>query len=372
MTGRLLSPRRIAGVAVVAALLAAGAVAAGLTGSPAAPGVTGRPGPAAKHRRPQVVQQGPRALAGLRLMTEAAAACRSVAYYGVQVAVWWGRGGATASVVQVWHRPGSAALAQAAATESGSAASGAGMSQDAAGIIGVSQRQLTLMRANYVISYSGPGTADDRPAQVVEAWRADGSLAARFWLDSGTKLPLRRELFDSRARMISEDAFISLHVGENQLAGMPPATASSWAGELHQGRLTALRSAGWPVPRALPGGLSLVAASQAPTRSGPVIDLSYSDGLSVISLFLQRGELPRNLAGWRPVEMQGRDVYASGSGDQSIAWSAHGFVYTMIADAPDATVDAVVDRLPHDPDTDFWGRMERGFRRLASWANPFG
>ena len=372
MTGRLLSPWRIASAAVVVGLLAAGAVTAGLAGSKAAPGVTGRAGQAARQRRPQVVQQGASARAGLRLMAEAAAACKTVAYYGVQVAIRWGRGGTSASVVQIWHRPGSTALAQAASTESGSPASALGTPQDAAGIIGLSPQLLSLMRTNYVISYSGAGTADDRPAQVVEVWRADGSLAARFWLDASTKLPLRRELFDSSARMTSEDAFISLHVGESRLAGMPPASARAWAGELRRGSLAALRSAGWPVPRALPGGLSLFSASRASTPAGTVVDLSYSDGLSVISLFLQRGQLPRSLAGWKPEEMQGRDVYASDSDDQSITWSAHGFVYTMIADAPDATVAAAVSRLPHDPDTDFWQRMERGFRRLASWANPFG
>ena len=46
-------------------------------------------------------------------------------------------------------------------------------------------------------------------------------------------------------------------------------------------------------------------------------------------------------------------------------------VYTVIADAPAQTVDAVVGVLPHDAPPGFWKRMSRGLSRLASWANPF-
>jgi sigma-E factor negative regulatory protein RseB len=46
-------------------------------------------------------------------------------------------------------------------------------------------------------------------------------------------------------------------------------------------------------------------------------------------------------------------------------------VYTLIADAPASTVSEVVAGLPHQDQPGFWVRMARGFRRLASWANPF-
>jgi hypothetical protein len=46
-------------------------------------------------------------------------------------------------------------------------------------------------------------------------------------------------------------------------------------------------------------------------------------------------------------------------------------VYTVMADAPVQTVDAVVGVLPHDTPPGFWKRMSRGFVRLASWVNPF-
>jgi sigma-E factor negative regulatory protein RseB len=46
-------------------------------------------------------------------------------------------------------------------------------------------------------------------------------------------------------------------------------------------------------------------------------------------------------------------------------------VYTLMADAPAQTVEAVVGVLPHDGPAGFWKRMSRGLVRLASWANPF-
>jgi len=108
-----------------------------------------------------------------------------------------------------------------------------------------------------------------------------------------------------------------------------------------------------------------------PHRGRPVIDLDYSDGLSLVSVFLQRGELPRALPGWQEITLRGSAVYSTDPDSRSLAWSARGFVYTVIAEAPAATVDQVVDSLPHDARPGFWGRIAKGMRRLASWANPF-
>ena len=54
-----------------------------------------------------------------------------------------------------------------------------------------------------------------------------------------------------------------------------------------------------------------------------------------------------------------------------LTWAGRGMVYTVMADAPPQTVDAVVGALPHDGPAGFWKRMSRGLDRLASWVNPF-
>jgi sigma-E factor negative regulatory protein RseB len=112
-------------------------------------------------------------------------------------------------------------------------------------------------------------------------------------------------------------------------------------------------------------------ASRSVTASGAVVELAYSDGLSVVSLFVQRGHLPAELSGWSEVALRGQRVYAADPDDRSVAWSAGGFVYTLIADAPAQTVDQVVAALPHGTTPGLLDRVIRGLRRLMSWVDPF-
>ena len=102
-----------------------------------------------------------------------------------------------------------------------------------------------------------------------------------------------------------------------------------------------------------------------------MLDLGYSDGLSVVSVFEQRGNLAAKLAGWRRTTVDGHVVFVAEPDQRSMTWSSRGMVYTVMADAPAQTVDAVVGVLPHDRPPGFWKRMSRGMVRLASWVNPF-
>lgn len=316
---------------------------------------------------------------GLLLMSQAAAASQQIPYHGVQIVVWWGQDGTTASFVQVWHRTDSTALTEAPAAAapatmgvpSAAGQPSGGSLPDAGGILDVSPQMLALMEANYQIGYSGRGTADSRSADIVELRRRDGSLAATFWLDSATKLPLRREIYTDGARMVSVDAFVDLQIGRHGIGSMPTAGAQPWGSQLDLVKLTALRAGGWPVPGSLAGNLALYRASETTAQAGQVLDLCYSDGLSVVSLFLQRGQLPQAMTGWRRITVRGHSVFSNGPDDRSLAWSAGGFVFTVIADAAPATVGRVIAGLPHQSQAGFWNRMDRGFRRIASWANPF-
>ncbi len=228
---------------------------------------------------------------------------------------------------------------------------------------------------------------------MVEAWRADGSIAARFWLDDATKLPLEREVFDTATHVIGQDVFIDVSFtapggvvppGDSRAPGAAPqraaaASASAWVSADPQGpwtdpfsrrQLLALRDGGWQVPAELPGGLSLFTGAKTQADTGAVLDLGYSDGLSMVSVFEQRGKLPARLAGWRKTKTGGHVVFALPD-RRTLTWAGHGMVFTMVADAPSQTVDAVAGALPHDGPTGFWKRMSRGLVRVASWVNPF-
>ena len=208
-----------------------------------------------------------------------------------------------------------------------------------------------------------------RPAEPTAAW------PRRFWLDDATKLPLEREVYDTAAHVISRDVFINVRFAKPGSA--PAGTGASadpqgpWTDPFSQAQLLALRARGWLVPAQLPGGLSLFTGAETEASTGTVLDLGYSDGLSVISVFEQRGQLPASLAGWRKTTVAGHPIFVAEPDQRSLTWSGRGMVYTVVADAPTQTVDAVVGALPHDKPPGFWKRMTRGMVRLASWVNPF-
>ncbi len=229
---------------------------------------------------------------------------------------------------------------------------------------------LALMRQNYVITYVGPGSADGRRAQVIAVRRRGGGLAARYWLDDATGLPLRRQLFDTRARLFSDDAFTALSLGPGQPAPAGP-------GRPAVGRPAQRGRAGRPA------GQRLAAAPGHRRRHGPVPGHpdGHQDrpghravlfrrpvgGVGVPAAGPASGP-DAGLAGdLRPA---GGELYALDPDDQSLAWSAGGYVVTIISDAPAAAVDRTVTSLPHASPPDFWDRIGRGIRRIASWADP--
>ncbi|MGN6676703.1 MAG: sigma-E factor regulatory protein RseB domain-containing protein [Streptosporangiaceae bacterium] len=327
----------------------------------------------------------PQVRRGLLLMNDAAAACKMVSYRGVQIVAWTSGSASSSYLIDVWHRSGQPELAATDGDADDSrGARGIPAGAGAVGVLNISSAMLSLLRANYVVEYAGDGSSSDRPARIVAVRRHDGTLAAQYWLDRDTGLPLRREMFDESGRRVSEGAFIDLEVGLSGVGVVPPTQGQAWqsyisprqspGSRVTASRIRALRAEGWPVPRTLAGNMRLASVSKAATRSGTVLDASYSDGLSVVSLFIQRGELEGALPGWHHVAVRGLPVYSTRSGDldeQGLAWSAGGFVYTVIADAPPQAVSRVIIQLPHERDVGFWDRVRRGIGRIGSWFDPF-
>ena len=299
-------------------------------------------------------------------------------YQGEEVVTRWSQGsGQSVLVSDVWHVSGGQTVTQTLDAGASSSSQPYLSSDDDGrapeGALGVTVQLVQLLETHYVVAYAGAGSAGDRTAEIVEARRADGSLAARFWLDDATKLPLEREVFDTAAHVISRDLFINVRFAKQEAA---PASAPAdqqglWTDPFSQAQLLSLRARGWLVPAQLPGGLSLYTGAETEASAGTVLDLGYSDGLSVISVFEQRGHLPASLAGWRKTTVAGHAIFVAEPDQRSLTWSGRGMVYTVVADAPTQTVDAVVGALPHDKPPGFWKRMTRGLVRLASWVNPF-
>ncbi|HUZ53570.1 MAG TPA: sigma-E factor regulatory protein RseB domain-containing protein [Streptosporangiaceae bacterium] len=385
----------VAGLALgtlAALIMIAGAVAdAGKRPGSATPAAMRRAGEAQRSVTPPSAAD-PQVHRGLVLMAAAVTACRTVSYRGVQIVAWSSPEGSSSYLLDVWHRSGEPELAEgdgdvddpgSPAETPGSAAGSGG----AVGVLSISEGMLDLLRVNYVIEYAGPGSSSNRPAQIVAVRRHDGTLAARYWLDRQTGLPLRREMFDQSGHRISEGAFIDLELGENGMGLAPPVQGQAWSTyvPLSQrmapksrptaARLTALHADGWPVPSRLAGNMVLAGVTRTAAPSGPVVDASYSDGLSVVSVFMQHGELSGTLPGWHEERVGGLPVYSTVPGqlaEEGLAWSAHGVVFTVIADAPPEAVTEVVAQLPHERHAGFWTRVVRGLKRIGSWFDPFG
>src|SRR5215475_10151764 len=194
-----------------------------------------------------------------------------MAYAGVEVLGAWRGPGAEASVVNVWHAPGGVMRAQALAAApdlSGAAprivppfSSLGGQALVGNLMLGMSPRLAALLSANYRVATVGWGQVAGRPARVVTATRRNGKLAAKFWLDRATTLPLRQQTFDARGAMMSEAMFTRLTVGPGAAAKPASAAPRQWA----TASLPRLQAQGWPLPGQLPGHLMLLGARQDST-----------------------------------------------------------------------------------------------------------
>lgn len=320
--------------------------------------------------------------AALKLLRRSAEAARTCPYTGVQFVSAWSGAGTSTSLVDVAHRPGHGTTMRV--RDTGSDPSGGAYTLDdpsqeaapAGGLSGPTDEQLSLLTRNYTVHPADdtgePTSVGGRAADVVEVRRADGTAAARFWIDRSEHLLLRREILDPAGHLVQTSAFVSVDFQHDDLDRSAAAAKPPWGDRLGTPQVAALRRSGWPVPRSLPGGLSLYAARRAGAASAPVLHLGYSDGLSVVSLFVQRGRLDdARLPGWRRVERNRGVLYVSGTVQQRLMWAAGGYVYTVIADAPSDATARVVAALPHESRPGFWARIGHGLSRVLSWVNPF-
>lgn len=307
------------------------------------------------------------------LLDRAAAAPAITPYHGTAFVAAWTSGGSSSEVVTVDHVPGRGTTVRSAGTAAAPARS---LTVQTSGAPSLGEGAVGVLARHYSLAVSGEDRVAGRPVDVVTARRpGDGTHAdaARFWLDRSSGLVLRREVYDDRGRTVRASAFVEVAVGSGTVPGTQADRA--WTRTLDQGQLEAMRRHHWHCPASLPGSLTLVDARRNGTGRDAIVHLAYTDGIASVSLFEQRGRLADDgLTGHRRETVAGHAVWVRGEVPQRLVWSSGGTVYTVVADAPARTVDAVVAALPHrtraGPGT--LGRLGRGLDRVASWFNPFG
>ncbi|MGW4424177.1 sigma-E factor regulatory protein RseB domain-containing protein [Streptosporangium sp. NPDC004631] len=300
---------------------------------------------------------------GLPLLREAAVAARTRGYAGTQYVTTWGRSGSFSSVLEVRNVPGRGLTVHA---QPSNLTERVDPGTPAGSMSAPSEVMLEVLARNYRVVVAGRDQVCGRPARLVHALRADGTVAARYWLDEAGGPVLRRELLDGHGRIVHAGAFVDLTLDPARRVVGPALTV----GGFDLAETSRLSAQGWSFPDALPGRLELFAAHAAPTG---YLYLGYSDGLSVVSVFIQPGVLDEErLRGWHPQQRNGHTIWMRNSAEQETIWASGGHVYTVFADAPADLVDAAVAALPHESEPGLWTRLGRGAHRLLSWVNPFG
>ena len=310
--------------------------------------------------------------AGELLLDGAARAARTRSYRGTQFVVSWSSDGSTSALVDVVRQAGSGTVYRVAPTPQNP--EGTTISKPESD--DVEQSALALLTRNYEAAVEGREAVAGRPSDVVVVRRAGSSPLARFWLDTATHLVLRREDYDSDGRTLRASAFVDIELTEQRMPEVegfdrwPEPTGLL----LTDGDVTAMRDDGWEAPATLPKGLELLAARSSGEGDDQVLHLSYSDGVSVVSLFEQRGELDRDsVDGWRKVEVGEAKVYEKQTYPRRMVWGGEGTVFTLVAECQQSTLESIVEALPHgEPGRGVLNRLGRGLRRVGSWFNPFG
>ena len=307
----------------------------------------------------------------LTLLEKAARAARDVSYSGTQYVSSWSRDGERTHLVTLTHVPGQGTVVDVEPTVSG---------RDTAVSIAdtptVDIGTIEVLAQHYDVVRVADGSCAGRSTHVVEARRpADGSTAARMELDAATGLVLRREVYDRAGRLARATAFVHvdlrprrvLPVRQGALIQPPPSRV------LDDDEVVRLREAGWRIPATLPHDLELYAVRSRTEGGERVLHLSYTDGLSTLSLFVQRGRLEASvMKSWTPVKVGKAKAYAGGTLPQRMTWSGDGRVYTIVSDTTRDTVRAAMRRFPHAEESPgLLKRIGRGFARVGSWLNPF-
>jgi negative regulator of sigma E activity len=309
------------------------------------------------------------------LLESAARTARTTSWSGTQHIVSTRSGEPRFTVLQIRHTPGTGSTIRVLASQDEAVAADA-----------LDQKLLLLLARHYDLRVVADTLCGGRHVHVVEALRpgrtGPAALAGRFWVDEATGLLLRRDVLDEDGDIMRTSSFVSLAMTPPAAKRLPAVYANRGVlrpsgRHLDSSQLQVLQTQGWPVASTLPSGLELFEARLHDGDSGDVLQLSYSDGLSTLSLFIQHGELPVS-TGQRagtPRPMAGSTVWVSPGAAEQVVWSGAGRTWTLVSDAPQTTIVQAVSALPHTQaavvDDGLAQRAWRGMSRVGSWLNPF-
>jgi len=233
----------------------------------------------------------------------------------------------------------------------------------------VDDELLDLLERNYRLSGTRGASVAGRASTVVMATR-DGSnfVAARWWIDDATGIVLWQETYDRSGSVDLSFGFTSVSVsrGDSILEHLPPRLAvPRTSTSLTLSSATELSASGWSCVRHL-AGLSLVRIRSDRAGNPDTVHLVYSDGLTAMSVFEQRGRLTVVPEGSHWDAALGAHVRRGAS---SVAtWQSGEVVLTVVTDGSTSLLAEAVESLPHGEPTTrtTLDRIKAGWARILA------
>ena len=181
----------------------------------------------------------------------------------------------------------------------------------------------------------GPTVAGRATTAVVAADPSSAMPRARFFIDAATGTLLRRDVLDSRARLVRDVSFEAFLPLGATVSPVHPQTARSEAP-------VTLRSvpSGYEAPSSIGRGYRLLGRYRQPDGT---IQLYYGDGIFTLSLFEQQGTIDwGSLPTGTSLSMNGNQTRVYETATSSVAvWGDHGLIVTAVSDAaPDDVLRA--------------------------------
>jgi negative regulator of sigma E activity len=319
--------------------------------------------------------EGPSAATGVTLtpaeaqamMQRAADAAHSVSYSGHQSFLAHRNGGVIAAQVDVDARAGQGSQVMVNNQTGQQLLKGFTPALISSRV--VDDELLDLLERNYRLSGTQGASVAGRSSTVVMATR-DGSnfVAARWWIDDATGIVLWQETYDKSGSIDLSFGFTSVSVSraDSILEHLPPRLAVPWPSTaLTLSSATELNASGWSCVRHL-AGLSLVRIRSDRATNPDTVQLIYSDGLTTVSVFEQRGLLNVVPEGSHWDAALGAHVRRGASGVAT--WQSGEMVFTVVTDGSTSLLAEAVESLPHGGATTqtTLDRIKAGWARILA------
>ena len=195
------------------------------------------------------------------------------------------------------------------------------------------------LQRHYEFTLIGNARVAERETQIVGIQpRDEFRYGYILWLDSETAMPLKSQLRDEQGRTVEQIFFTSIEISDDiPLSALEPTIDSEGFREIRPPEAT--ESEDGPQWRAstLPDGFRLSVSTQTPMAGSeyPVQHLVYSDGLAMVSVFIEH---PNS----EPEVAQGFSRVGSSN---AFSHSLNGRQVTAVGEVPMRTVETIATSL---------------------------